>query len=207
MSAKTDQPKQKGFQGAGRMSIETAEDWIHTFFFGGADVIIDYYADDFVFEDLTFFQCINNKEDLYRAFLPFNNPEAHTGTTGTHDFDIIRYDGGLAGEHRAVERPKPERWTEEEWKHWTSEARAGISRKDYDEWANITWIWRATHATDDFLGLTGVKGKTTYVRGQTFHIYKNRQIVREYTQWNFREVAIQLGAFPPPDKFWQIENK
>nr|ALR95950.1 alpha pinene oxide lyase [Pseudomonas rhodesiae]AUL81538.1 alpha-pinene oxide lyase [Pseudomonas rhodesiae] len=192
----------KGFKGTGRMNVDTAKDWIHTFFFGGADVIIDYYADDFVFEDLTYFQTIDNKEDLHRAFVQFSNPQAAEGTSGTHDFDIIRYDGGLAGDHRAVMQPKPDRWTQEEWDQWTAEASLGGHRNDYDEWANITWIWRATHTDDEFCGLTGMKGKTTYVRGQTFHLYKNRQIVREYTQWNFREVAVQVGAYPMPEKFW-----
>lgn len=199
--------KTRGFKGSGRMSPATAEDWIHTFFFGGADEIIHYYADDFVFEDLTFFQAIDNKEDLYRAFVQFSNPQDVAETSGTHDFDIIRYDGGLAGDQRTVMMPKPERWAQDEWDQWTAEARLGSHRDDYDEWANITWIWRATHSTDEFLGLKGVRGKTTYVRGQTFHLYKNRQIVREYTQWNFREVAIQLGAYPPPDKFWLAPDK
>lgn len=189
-----------GFKGSGPMNLATAEDWIRTFFFGGAEQIIHYYADDFVFEDLTLFQTIDNKEDLYRAFLPFNDngPDA---PTGVHDFDVIRYDGGLAGEYRSVVNPRPERWTEEEWATWSKDTLAGVEL-DYDEWAHFSWVWRAKHNSDDFLGLKGAKGRTTYVRGQTFHVYKDRKIVRDFTQWNFREVAIQLGAFPPPDKFW-----
>lgn len=46
------------------------------------------------------------------------------------------------------------------------------------------------------------KGKTTYARGMTFHAYKDRKIVREFTYWNFRGVAIQLGVFKPQAKFW-----
>jgi steroid delta-isomerase-like uncharacterized protein len=64
----------------------------------------------------------------------------------------------------------------------------------------MNWVWKATHNMY-FLGLPA-KGKTTHTRGITFHCYKNRKIVREFTYWNFRGVAIQLGAFPPPDQFW-----
>ena len=56
----------KGFKGSGRMNMTSGEDWIDTFFTGGAEAIIHYYADQFVFEDVTLFQTINNKEDLYR---------------------------------------------------------------------------------------------------------------------------------------------
>jgi len=190
-----------GFKGTGRMGMSTGEDWIDTFFTGGADVIIDYYADNFVFEDLTFFQCIDNKEELYRAFLPFNN-SGPDSPLGVHHFDIVRYDGGPAGDRTALIRnKKPDNYTDKEWEIWSKESKAGADY-EYDEWAHMAWVWRAKHNSDDFLGLKGAKGKTTYVRGTTFHCYKNRKIVREFTQWNFREVAIQLGAFPQPDKFW-----
>jgi Zn-dependent M16 (insulinase) family peptidase len=46
------------------------------------------------------------------------------------------------------------------------------------------------------------KGKTTFCRGITFHAYKNRKIVREFTHWNFRDVGVQLGALEPQQKFW-----
>ncbi len=36
----------------------------------------------------------------------------------------------------------------------------------------------------------------------TFHAYKNRRVVREFTYWNFRDVAIQLGGAEPQVKFW-----
>jgi hypothetical protein len=63
----------KGFKGKGRMGMSTGEDWIDTFFNEGAAGIIHYYADDFVFEDITLFQTITDKEELYNAFLPFNS--------------------------------------------------------------------------------------------------------------------------------------
>ncbi|MFA7555472.1 MAG: hypothetical protein WCY88_14585 [Spongiibacteraceae bacterium] len=190
-----------GFKGEGRMGMSSGEDWIDTFFNGGADKIINYYADEFVFEDITLFQTINNKEDLYRAFLPFGDfgPDA---PGGVHQFDIIRYDGGLAGDRKNIARDKtPEGYSDEEWKMWSSDALTGINH-DYDEWCVMNWVWRAKHNADDFLGIKGCKGKTTYTRGITFHMYRDRKIVREFTHWNFRDVAIQMGTFPEPNKFW-----
>jgi steroid delta-isomerase-like uncharacterized protein len=189
----------RGFKGTGRMGMSTGEDWIDTFFTGGADEIIHYYADDFVFEDITFFQCIQDKDELYRAFLPFNNAGPDS-PMGVHQFDIIRYDGGPAGDRTALLRQDmPEGYETAEWAHWTREAITGADH-DYDEWAVMNWVWKAQHNMD-FLGLPA-KGKTTHTRGITFHNYKNRKIVREFTYWNFRDVAIQLGAFDEPNKFW-----
>lgn len=190
-----------GFRGKGRMGMSTGEDWIDTFFTGGADAIIHYYADDFVFEDVTFFQAINDKETLHRAFLPFNDAGPDS-PAGVHQFDIIRYDGGPAGDRKGIARnPMPEGYSSSEWHTWSKDTLLGIDY-DYDEWAVMNWVWKARHNMDDFLGISGCKGKTTHTRGMTFHAYKNRKIVREWTYWNFRDVAIQLGAFPSPDKFW-----
>lgn len=147
---------------------------------------------------MTLFQTIDNKEDLYRAFVPFNDagPDA---PTGVHQFDVIRYDGGAAGEHRGVSRTaRPNGYAVEEWRAWSSAALMGDH--DYDEWAVMNWVWRAKH-NSDFLGLPA-KGKTTHTRGITFHTYKERRVVREFTFWNFRSVAIQLGAAQPQQKFW-----
>jgi len=188
-----------GFKGEGRMGMSTGEDWIDTFFNGGADAIIHFYADEFVFEDVTLFQTIDNKEDLYRAFLPFNNagPES---PAGVHQFDVIRYDGGLAGDRRGVTRDAPpEHYTPALWAQWSGDTLKGAAY-DYDEWAVMNWVWKAQHNMD-FLGLPA-KGKTTHCRGITFHAYKNRKIVREFTHWNFRDVGVQLGAFDPQQKFW-----
>jgi steroid delta-isomerase-like uncharacterized protein len=189
----------KGFKGAGRMNLSTGEDWIDTFFNGGAEAIVHYYADDFVFEDVTLFQTIDNKDDLYRAFLPFanNGPDS---PAGVHQFDVIRYDGGLAGDRKGIKRdPMPENYSPELWQTWSGDALAGIDL-DYDEWGVMNWVWKATHNMD-FLELPA-KGRTTHTRGMTFHLYRERKVVREFTFWNFRGVAIQLGAFKPQEKFW-----
>lgn len=193
----------KGFLGAGRMGMSTGEDWIDTFFTAGAEAITHYYADDFVFEDITLFQTITNKEELYRAFLPFEDagPDA---PAGVHKFDVIRYDGGLAGDRKAMTRSMPEGYEAAEWLQWSSDAQMGKDF-DYDEWGVMNWIWRAQH-NSDFLGLPA-KGKTTHARGITFHCYKNRKVVREFTFWNFRHVAIQLGALEPQAKFWLKDFK
>lgn len=195
------QAKAKGFKGKGRMGMSTGEDWIDTFFNGGAEEIVHYYADNFVFEDATLFQHIDNKDDLYRAFLPFNNAGPDS-PAGVHQFDIVRYDGGLAGDRRGVARKDvPEGYTPEEWATWSHAQLMGIDL-DYDEWAVMNWVWKAKHNMDDFLGIQNAKGKTTYCHGMTFHCYKKRKIVREFTHWNLRDVAIQLGGLPPPVKFW-----
>ncbi len=181
------------------MDMSTGEDWIDTFFTGGAEAIIHYYADEFVFEDVTLFQTITTKDDLYRAFLPFAN-EGPDAPAGVHQFDVIRYDGGLAGDRRGVTRgAMPENYTAESWDVWSRDALAGASY-EYDEWAVMNWIWKAKH-NNDFLELPA-KGKTTHTRGITFHLYRERKVVREFTHWNFRDVAIQLGVFKPQEKFW-----
>lgn len=194
---------QRGFGGEGAMNFSTGEDWIDTFFTGGADAIVHYYADEFVFEDITLFQTIDNKEDLYRAFLPFDDagPDA---PAGVHQFDVIRYDGGAAGAQRGVTRPEmPENYSPELWQTWSADALAGAAH-DYDEWGVMNWVWKAQHNMD-FLGMPA-KGKTTHTRGMTFHNYKDRKIVREFTYWNFRDVAVQLGAAEPQVKFWREQG-
>ncbi|MBA4284900.1 MAG: hypothetical protein C0434_05150 [Xanthomonadaceae bacterium] len=88
------------------------------------------------------------------------------------------------------------------WVATSSGTLAGIDL-EYDEWAVMQWVWKAKHNADDFLGLKGAQGRTTTCRGITFHCYRNRKIVRETTQWNFREVGVQLGALEPPVLFWK----
>ncbi len=193
-----------GFKGKGRMNMSTGEDWIDTFFTGGAEAIIHYYADDFVFEDVTLFQTIDNKDDLYRAFLPFGDAGPDS-PAGVHQFDIIRYDGGLAGDKKGVQRDEtPNGYSPESWQHWSSDTLMGIDL-DYDEWAVMNWVWKAKHNMD-FLELPA-KGKVTHTRGMTFHMYRDRKVVREFTYWNFRGVAIQLGAFKPQEKFWKPKEE
>lgn len=198
------EPAVRGFKGSGRMGMSTGEDWIDTFFNGGADAIIHFYADEFVFEDVTLFQTIDNKEDLHRAFLPFNNAGPDS-PAGVHQFDVIRYDGGVAGDRRGVARDAPpENYTPELWALWSGDTLKGLQH-DYDEWAVMNWVWKARHNMD-FLGLPA-KGKVTHCRGITFHAYRNRKIVREFTHWNFRDVGVQLGAFAPQAKFWLKDFK
>ncbi len=188
-----------GFKGKGRMNMATGEDWIDTFFTGGAEAIVHYYADDFIFEDVTLFQTINNKEDLYRAFLPFGDAGPDS-PAGVHQFDVLRYDGGLASDHRGVQRAAaPANYPPDLWATWSTDALLG-AEFDYDEWALMNWLWKAKH-NGDFLGLPA-KGKITHARGMTFHCYQNRKIVREFTFWNFRHVAIQLGVLEPQQQFW-----
>jgi len=190
----------KGFKGSGRMGMSSGEDWIDTFFNGGAEAIVHFYADEFVFEDVTLFQTIDSKDDLYRAFLPFNNAGPDS-PAGVHQFDVIRYDGGLAGDRRGVTRSgPPENYSPEVWALWSGDTLKGAAH-DYDEWAVMNWVWKATHNMD-FLGLPA-KGKTTWCRGITFHCYRERKIVREFTHWNFREVGVQLGALAPQAPFWR----
>jgi steroid delta-isomerase-like uncharacterized protein len=192
----------KGFKGEGRMDMSTGEDWIDTFFNGGAAEIIHYYADDFVFEDVTLFQTIRNKDELYRAFLPFNNAGPDS-PAGVHQFDIVRYDGGKAGDRKGIARQGvPEGYTAQEWARWSAGPLAGVNL-DYDEWAVMNWVWKAKHNMDDFLGIPNAKGKTTVCHGITFHCYRNRKVVRDFTHWNLRDVAVQLGHLPPPVRFWE----
>jgi steroid delta-isomerase-like uncharacterized protein len=93
----------------------------------------------------------------------------------------------------------PEHNTPALWAQWSGDTLKGAAY-DYDEWAVMNWVWKAQHNMD-FLGLPA-KGKTTFCRGITFHAYKNRKIVREFTHWNFRDVGVQLGALEPQQKFW-----
>lgn len=189
--------KAKGFTGEGRMGMSTGEEWIDTFYTGGAEAIIHFYADDFVFEDVTLFQAIQDKDELYRAFLPFGEGSP----AGEHQFDVLRYDGGMAGDRTAQLRTeKPAGYTDEEWATWSHDTFLGADHS-YDEWCVMQWIWKGKHNVD-FLGLPA-KGKTTITRGTTFHCYKNRKVVREFTYWNYRDTAIQLGAAAAPVKFWQ----
>jgi steroid delta-isomerase-like uncharacterized protein len=188
--------KAPGFNGSGRMGMSSGEDWIDTFYTGGAEAIIHYYADDFVFEDITLFQTIQDKDELYRAFLPFGKGSP----AGEHQFDVLRYDGGLAGDRTAQLRTEnPGGYSDADWQHWTKDTFLGADHS-YDEWCVMQWVWRGKHNVD-FLGLPAI-GKTTTTRGMTFHCYKVRKIVRESTYWNFRDVAIQLGVVEPPYKFW-----
>jgi steroid delta-isomerase-like uncharacterized protein len=186
------------------MNFDTAQNWITAFFKKGAEEVLSYYADDFVWEDIEFFQTITTKADLYKAFVVFNN-SGPDSPFGVHKFDVVRYDGGPAGASKAVKRKEgvPEGWQSDEYHRLADKIQLGSSL-DYDEWGYIQWVWIAKH-NQDFMGMPA-KGKTTTTRGVTFQCYKHRKIVRCQTFWNFREFAVQLGVVPPPDEGWR-KNK
>lgn len=184
------------------MNYASAQNWVTAFFEKGAEEVLGYYADDFVWEDIEFHQTITTKEELYKAFVVFNNsgPES---PFGVHRFEVIRYDGGPAGRQKAVQRPSrepPPMWTEQEFRPYERAILLG-SDLDYDEWGYIQWIWKARHNAD-FFGIPAA-GKSTTTRGVTFQCYRKGKIVRCQTFWNFRDFAIQLGVIPAPDESWR----
>ena len=184
--------------------FSSAQDWVTAFFTKGAEEVLGYYADDFLWEDIEFMQTITTKEELYKAFVVFNNsgPES---PFGVHKFEVLTYDGGPAGESRGVKRKGdvPDEWkgeVEADYNRFANNIFLGADY-DYDEWGYMQWIWKATH-NEDFFGIPAA-GKTTVTRGTTTQMYKNGKIVRCRTHWNFREFAIQLGVIPPPDEAWR----
>jgi steroid delta-isomerase-like uncharacterized protein len=188
----------QGFRGTGPMSFSTAQDWIKTFF-ESADKIVSYYADPFVFEDVTLYQTITDRAELHAAFVPFENKDPNS-PIGVHYFDVIRYDGGRVRKGRGVLRKeRPAIYTEAEYAEYGLPILLGDY--EYDEWGMMSWIWKAVHKAD-FLGMPAA-GKSTVTRGTTFHCYKNRKIVRDFTMWDMRHVAVQLGVIPAPTLFWK----
>lgn len=182
--------------------FDAAQDWVTAFFDKGAEEVLGYYADEFVWEDIEFKQIITTKEELYKAFVVFNNsgPES---PFGTHRFEVLRYDGGPAGHQKAVTRNSndvPPTWTREEYQPLADQILLG-SHLDYDEWGVLQWVWKAQHNAD-FFGIPAA-GKSHTTRGITFQRYKNGKIVHCQTHWNFRDAAIQLGVIPPPDEAWR----
>lgn len=185
-------------------NFKSAEDWVTAFFDKGADVVLGYYADQFVWEDIEFGQTITTKEELYKAFLAFNNsgPES---PFGVHKFEMISYDGGAVPVGSKAEARKgdvPKGWNEKEYNRLTNNILLG-SDFEYDEWGYMQWVWQATHNAD-FFGIPA-KGKTTYTRGTTTQCYRDGKIVRCRTHWNFREFAMQLGVIPSPGEHWRSE--
>jgi steroid delta-isomerase-like uncharacterized protein len=182
--------------GAGGQNLAVGQEWIDAFFHKGATAVANYYADDFVFEDIILNQMINTKDDLLKAFEPFDNygPES---PLGIHQFDIIRFNGGRrAGQADEFQTGTPPGYDAVYWTEKTADARAG-GDLEYDEWAIMHWLWKVQHNAD-FLGMAA-KGKTTHIRGVTHHLYKGGKINREYSYWNYRDIAIQLGALPQPE--------
>ncbi|RJG01849.1 hypothetical protein [Noviherbaspirillum sedimenti] len=183
-------------------NFTTAEDWVTAFFNKGADVVLGYYDDKFIWEDIEFGQTIATKEELHKAFLVFNNsgPES---PFGVHKFEMISYDGGVVAPGSKAEKRKaaaPADWNAKDYKRLASNILLGADF-EYDEWGYMQWVWQATH-NEDFFGIPA-KGKTTYTRGTTTQFYRKGKIVRCRTHWNFREFAIQLGVIPAPDEKWR----
>jgi steroid delta-isomerase-like uncharacterized protein len=185
-----------------RKTFKSAQDWVTAFFEKGADVVMGYYADKFIWEDVEFGQTITTKEELYKAFVVFNNsgPES---AFGVHKFEMTSYDGGTVPARSRPEVCKPgvpAGWDAAQYKRLTTNILLG-SEFDYDEWGYMQWVWQATHNAD-FFGIPA-KGKTTYTRGTTTQCYREGKIVRCRTHWNFREFAMQLGVIPMPDEAWR----
>lgn len=183
-------------------NFASAEDWVTAFFDKGADVVLGFYADKFVWEDVEFGQTIVTKDDLYQAFLAFNN-SGPSSPFGVHLFSVISYDGGLAP---AGSRPEtrqqgvPKNWDAAQYRRLANNILIGADF-DYDEWGYMQWLWKAGHNAD-FFGIPA-QGQTTYTRGTTFQCYQGGKIVRCRTHWNFREFAMQLGVIPSPGDTWR----
>lgn len=185
---------------ARKKDLGTAQDWVTAFFTKGAEEVLGYYADDFVWEDIEFAQTITTKEELYQAFIVFNN-SGPDSAFGVHKFNMISYDGDRCAPQRAqTKADKPDYWGERDFNRLANSILKG-SDFEYDEWGYMQWIWQATH-NDDFFGIPA-KGKTTVTRGTTTQFYRDGKIVRCRTHWNFREFAIQLGVIPAPDESWR----
>jgi len=191
-------PKQK-------KDFQAAQDWVTAFFEKGAEEVLGYYADNFVWEDIEFMQTITTKEELYKAFLVFNN-SGPDSPFGVHKFEVLTYDGGPAGDSKGVKRKTglPKEWQgelEADYNRFANNIMIGADY-DYDEWGYMQWVWKATH-NSPFFGIKEAVGKTTVTRGSTTQMYKNGKIVRCRSQWNFREFAMQLGIIPAPDEAWR----
>lgn len=187
--------------GQPRKSFQSAQDWVTAFFEKGADEVLGYYADDFVWEDVEFGQTITTKEELYKAFVVFNN-SGPDSDFGQHQFEMISYDGNTVPLTKATTRKEgvPAGWNDKDYHRLSDNILIG-NDFEYDEWGYMQWIWKATHNAD-FFGIPA-KGQTTVTRGTTTQFYRHGKIVRCRTHWNFREFAIQLGVIPPPDEAWR----
>ncbi len=187
--------------GVRRKDFNSAQDWVSAFFEKGAEEVLGYYADDFVWEDIEFGQTITTKEELYKAFVVFNN-SGPDSEFGVHEFEMISYDGNRVPLSKASQRQGgvAKGWVAKDYHRLADNILIGADF-EYDEWGYMQWIWKATHNAD-FFGIPA-KGKTTVTRGTTTQFYRNGKIVRCRTHWNFREFAIQLGLIPPPDEAWR----
>src|SRR3546814_20506349 len=102
---------------------------------------------------------------------------------------VIRYDGGKAWPGRGQLREgKPSEYTDAEYAREAAPILLG-GDYEYEEWGMMQWIWKAVHKAD-FLGMPAA-GKSTVTRGTTFHLYRDRKIVRDSKMWDCRHVAVQ----------------
>ena len=190
--------------GPGKRNLASGEKWINAFFREGSRAVADHYADTFVFEDIILAQMIDSKAELLKAFEPFDN-NGPNSPLGVHRFDIIRYNGGRRGGQSDEARTEvPNGYDPVVWAKKTRNALVGIAL-DYDEWAIMHWLWTVDHNAD-FLGMPA-RGKTTATRGVTHHLYKDGKIVQEYSYWDYRDVAIQLGVIKPPSRLHELSSE
>src|SRR3546814_2848432 len=117
--------------------------------------ISDWSSDVCSSDLIEFMQTITTKEELYKAFVVFNNsgPES---PFGVHKFEVLTYDGGPAGASRGVKRQGaiPEEWQgeyQQDYRRFADNINLGADL-DYDEWGYMQWIWKATH-NEDFFGI------------------------------------------------------
>lgn len=185
-----------------RKDISTAQDWVSAFFDKGAEEVLGYYADDFVWEDIEFMQTITTKEELYKAFIVFNN-SGPDSPFGVHKFEVLSYDGDRTPVQHAQTRDANGAglFPAEVYARYADNISLGADF-EYDEWGYMQWIWKATHNAP-FFGIEEAVGKTTYTRGTTTQFYREGKIVRCRTHWNFREFAMQIGIIPLPDEAWR----
>jgi hypothetical protein len=174
---------------------------VTAFFDKGAEEVLGYYDDQFVWEDIEFAQTITTKAELYKAFVVFNN-SGPDSPFGVHKFEVLSFDGARCAPTTAQTRHNgiPEGWDVGDYHAFADNILTGADFV-YDEWGYLQWIWKATH-NQDFFGIPA-KGRTTVTRGTTTQFYRNGKIIRCRTHWNFREFAIQLGLIPPPDQAWR----
>lgn len=189
-------------QKAPAKDFNSAQDWVTAFFDKGAEEVLGYYSDEFVWEDIEFMQTITTKEELYKAFVVFNN-SGPDSEFGIHKFEVLSYDGGRTPLSHAQTRGPgvPGEFQPEVYKRYADNIFLGADF-EYDEWGYMQWIWKATH-NSPFFGIEQAIGKTTYTRGTTTQFYRDGKIVRCRTHWNFREFAMQLGLIPFPDDAWR----
>src|SRR3546814_10868871 len=110
--------------------------------------VLGYYADDFVWEDIEFMQTITTKEDLYKAFVVFNN-SGPDSPFGVHKFEVLSYDGDRCPRQHAQTRkgPTPGEFPEQVYRRYADNIFLGADF-DYDEWGYMQWIRSEEHTSE-----------------------------------------------------------